>query len=147
MASIEDRFATLGFPGRDTRRVGVYVHPAVEVVNGKLVETHKIHIGNSSGDCSTDYPTDYIYGSMTDPWVFESFTLNGRTWAGIAYVPDSGDFVVRFGTEDQKSVMVEDTPKHFYTHRYQIVMRNTQTGEIVTTDPGNNNGDGEPSVP
>lgn len=146
MASMYDRFATLGFPGRDTIRVGVYVMPAVEVVDGKLVDTHKIHIGNESGDFKTTYPTDMIFGSMIDPWVFERFTLGGKEYDGIAYLPDTGDFKVSFGPE-QKSVKVEITPEHFFTHRYQIVMRNTVTQELVTTDPGNGNGNDQPSVP
>mgnify|MGYP006274572981 FL=1 len=147
VGNISEKFASLGFPDKDKRHIGVYVMPATEVRNGDLVETHKIHIGNGTGDMRINYPTELIFGSMIEPWVFERFTLAGRDWEGMAFLPDDGDFQVKFGDPDQKTVVVTDTPAHFFTHRYQIVMRNTDTGEIVTTDPGGANDDAQPPAP
>ena len=142
-----DKFASLGFPGKDKRHIGIYVMPAMEVRDGALVETHKIHIGNGTGDMRISYPTELIFASMIEPWIFERFTLAGREWEGMAFLPDDGDFEVKFGDPEQKSVVVTDTPAHFFTHRYQVVMRNTDTGEIITTDPGTGNDDEQDTIP
>lgn len=147
VASIEQKFASLGFTGPDRRHIGIYVMPAMEVRNGELVETHKIHIGNGTGDFRINYPTEMIFVSMFEGWIFEKFTMAGREWEGMAFLPDRGDFEIKFGDSGQKSVIVTDTPAHFFTHRYQIVMRNTDTGEIVATDPSTGNDDSQGDVP
>jgi hypothetical protein len=147
VGSTRDKFASLGFDGKDKRHIGVYVMPAAEVTNGELTQTHKIHIGNGTGDMRVSYPTELIFASMIEPWVFERFTLAGRDWDGIAVLPDDGDFEVSFGDPTRQSVVITDTPAHFFTHRYQLVMRNTDTGEIVTTDPGVANDDDQGSIP
>jgi len=146
VVSATEKFASLGFTGPDKRHICVYVMPAVEVKDGVLVETHKIHIGNETGDYRVSYPTELIFASMADSWVFERFTLAGKEREGIAFLPDDGDFTVAFGDSDQKSVVVTDTPAHFYAHRYQIVMRNTDTGEIIATDPSIGNDDDQGST-
>lgn len=143
MVSQVDQFQSLGFTGKDVRHIGVHVQPAVVIVDGAPVETHKIFIGNGDGEFAVDFPTDLIFASMTEGWVFERFALAGRDWDGIAVLPDDGDFSISFGDEARKSVVVQDVPAHFFTHRYQIVMHNAATDEVISTDPSIKNGDAQ----
>lgn len=141
MVSQVQKFQQLGFTAKDIRHVGVHVGPSVEIVGGEVTAAKKIFIGNNEGNFDIDIPTDLIFASMTDNWVFHSFELEGRSWDGIAIFPDDGDFQIRFGEETNSSVIVSDAPANFFAHRYHIVMRNTVTGELVATDPSVKNGD------
>lgn len=147
MVSQVEKFQALGYTGKDIRHVAVHVLPSVKIVDNAVVEHNKIYIGNYQGDFTINFPTDIIFASLCEGWVFERFELEGRQWDGVAFVPDDGDFTVSFGDQDRVSVIVSDVPKHFFTHRYHMVMRNTVTGERVATDPGTTNGDGQGSVP
>ena len=135
------RFKALGFTAKDVRHIAVYVEPAVEIRDGAIIQTHKISIGEANGDYAVDFPTEFIFLSMDPAWVFESFDLAGKTWPGLALFPDDGDFAVRFGDAGQRSIVLDDACQCFYGHNYQLVMRNTQTGELIATDPTVHNGD------
>jgi len=136
---------SLGHPGRDVRHVGVYVEPKIVEEGGQLVQRHGAYVGEANGDFSVDFPTDFIFMSVTKDWVFESFELGGKTWDGIAFLPADGDFKVSFGDANKSSVIVEDECKCFFTFRYQMVLRNTVTGERVIVDPGVDNKDRPPT--
>ena len=142
--SIKDQiaiFKSLGFGELDVRHIGVYVKPCVQAESGKLKETHKIYIGEGNGDFKVDYPTQFIFVSMNQEWVFESFDLAGKTWPGLAIFPDNGDFSIKFGDSKQYSIVLNDACTAFCAHRYQVVMKNKTTGEIIATDPSVENGD------
>lgn len=140
------QFKGLGFSGRDVRHIGVYVMPSVEIENGASVQSMKVYIGEGTGDFSVNFPTDFIFASMSPEWVFDEFEVAGKTWPGLAIFPDDGDFAVSFGDADRKSVVLQDACQAFCTHRYQIVMKNTATGERVATDPSVKNGDRQDPV-
>lgn len=133
-------FAELGYEPMDLRHIGVYVQPAIEVKDGEKRDTHKIYIGEGDGDFSIDFPTRLVFLSMTEDWVFESFKLAGQEWPGLSITPAGGDFTVR-GAHDGKAVIVDDKCDCFFAFRYQVMMKNTKTGEIVVTDPTFKNGD------
>lgn len=135
---------SLGHPGRDIRHVSVYVEPKIAEENGQLVQRHAAYVGDGNGDFSVDFPTDFIFMSVTDDWVFETFDLAGKTWEGIAFFPADDDIIIRFGDVNKTSVIVEDKCKCFFTYRYQMVLKNTVTGERVIVDPGVGNKDRPP---
>lgn len=136
------RFVSLGFGSKDVRHISVSVYPALELApDGEPMSGHKMYIGSDNGDLSTDYPTDYIFVLSDENWVFESFDLAGKTWPGLAILPDDGDYTVTFGDPGQRSVILSDKCGKFYTHRYQMMIRNTQTNELVITDPSSKNAD------
>lgn len=136
---------SLGHPGRDIRHVGVYVEPKIVEENGQLVQRHGAYVSEETGDFTVDFPTDFIFISVAKDWVFEQFDLGGKTWDGIAFFPADGDITVRFGDTNKTSVIVEDECKCFFTYRYQMVLRNTVTGERVIVDPGVGNKDRPPT--
>ena len=141
------QFQNLGHPAKDTRHVSVYVYPAIAVENGQLVERHKIYVGTKNGDFDVTVPTDFIFMTAHLDWKFEKFSLGGRSWDGIAAFPDDGDFSVRFGDAEQRSVILADHCTKLYTHRYQIVMRNIHTGELIATDPSTQETNSPPILP
>jgi hypothetical protein len=136
-----ERFKALGFSARDVRHIAVYVDPSITEIDGQLVQTHTAYVGERDGNFFIDFPTDMIFVVMTDGWEFERFELGGKTWDGIAVMPEDSDFEVSFGDEGRQSVVVFDKCQCFFTYRYQIVLRNQQTGERVVVDPGVGNGD------
>lgn len=136
-----ERIKALGFSGRDVRHIAVYVDPSISVVDGELVQTHTAYVGERDGNFFIDFPTDMIFVVMTEGWEFERFELGGKIWDGIAVMPEDADFEVSFGDENQQSVVVLDRCQCFFTYRYQIVLRNQQTGERVVVDPGVGNAD------
>ncbi|HBU61835.1 MAG TPA: hypothetical protein DEB67_05325, partial [Oceanicaulis sp.] len=77
----------------------------------------------------------------------ERFELDGRTWDGIAIMPSDQDFEVAFGDDGRQSVIVIDKCNCFFTYRYQVVLRNSQTGQRIVVDPGFGNTDREPPNP
>jgi hypothetical protein len=136
-----ERVKALGFTGRDVRHIAVYVDPSIKEIDGELVQTYSAYVGERDGNFFIDFPTDMIFVVMTDGWEFERFELGGETWDGIAVMPEDSDFEVRFGDKGRQSVVVYDKCQCFFTYRYQIVLRNQQTGERVVVDPGVGNGD------
>ncbi|TGY88194.1 hypothetical protein E5163_10195 [Marinicauda algicola] len=135
------RFESLGLSARNILHIGVHVLPATEVKDGQFVETHKIYVGEGSGNFGVDFPTDLIFASMSEDWAFENFDLAGKNWPGLAIFPDDGDFTVEFGDSGQNSVLLKDACKAFCAHRYQIVMRHKTTGQLIATDPTIDNRD------
>ncbi|MEO1039722.1 MAG: hypothetical protein AAFX09_09260 [Pseudomonadota bacterium] len=140
-------FQSLGYSGKDVHHVRVIVFPAIDVENGALVERHKIFIGALNGDYSTTMATDYIFMTGHLDWRFEEFTLGGRAWEGVAVFPLDGAVQTRFGDSDRKSVIMTNDCTKFYTHRYQMVMRNINTGELIATDPSTQSGNETPDLP
>lgn len=136
---------SLGFTGKDVRHIGVYIQPKIKEENGALVQTHCAYVGEGSGDYNADFPTDFIFISTDENWVFEPFDLAGKTWDGLAMLPEDGDFTISFGDANRRSVIVEDRCQCFFTYRYQIVLRHVQTGELVVVDPGMSNADRPPT--
>lgn len=137
----------LGHSGRDIRHVLVRVFPKAEPAAGGVAARHQVFVGSHLGDFRTGFPTDYIFASASQDWVFETFELGGKTWEGIALFPDDGDFEVGFADPAQRSVRVRDACEKHYAHRYQIVMRNIVTGEIAVCDPVIGNEDQEHGLP
>lgn len=139
-------FKSLGFSGKDVRHIGVTVYPALVLENGQPVKRHKVYIGEEDGNYRVDFPTDFVFAIISSGWVFESFELGGKTWPGLAIYPDDADFAVKFGDDSHTSVVMTDHCGRFCVHRYQIVLRNTSTGEIAVSDPSTSNGD-RPDAP
>ena len=137
----------LGHPGLDVRHIGVYVQPTVREIDGELVDTFAAYVGENEGNFSINFPTKLIFVIMTGGWEFEQFKLDGRTWDGIAVMPSDEDFEVFYGDEGRRSVIVIDKCKCFFTYRYQVVLRNSWTGQRIVVDPGVGNGDREPPTP
>jgi len=142
-----ERVKALGLPGLDVRHIGVYVQPTVREVDGELVDTFAAYVGEHEGNFSINFPTKMIFVIMTGGWEFEQFDLAGRTWDGIAIMPPDHDFEVSFGDDGCQSVIVIDKCKCFFTYRYQVVLRNSQTGQRIVVDPGVGNNDREPPFP
>ncbi|WP_440958946.1 hypothetical protein ACFELO_02220 [Oceanicaulis sp. LC35] len=138
-----ERIKALGLPGLDIRHIGVYVQPSVREVDGELVDTFTAYVGEHEGNFSINFPTKMIFVIMAQDWAFEQFDLDGRTWDGIAVMPSDQDFIVTFGDDTRQSVIVIDECKRFFTYRYQVVLRNTKTGERLVVDPGVGNQDRE----
>ena len=134
-------FKSAGFTGIDKRHISVRVYPYLEIVDGKPIASHRVYIGAGKGDYRASTITDYIYVCASKDWVFHEFELAGTTWPGLVIYPEGGDFKVKYGNSDKTSVILHDTCKTFYTYRYQIVLRNTITGELATCDPDSDNSD------
>lgn len=136
-----ERVKALGFSGRDVRHIAVYVEPAITEKDNELVQTYSAYVGERNGNFFVDFPTDMIFVVMTQGWEFERFELDGKVWDGIAVMPEDTDFEVSFGDEGRQSVVVLDRCNEFFTYRYQIVLRNQETGQRVVVDPGVENED------
>jgi hypothetical protein len=136
-------FNAAGHTGVDIRHIAVRVYPYLEIIDGKPVKSHRVYIGTKKGDYSASTPTNFIFVCASKNWVFHEFELDGTTWPGLAIYPQSGDFSVKFADSEKLSVLLHDSCKVFYTHRYQIVLRNSITGELATCDPDTSNSDGE----
>ncbi|PHS28479.1 MAG: hypothetical protein COA84_01460 [Robiginitomaculum sp.] len=139
-------FKSAGFTGVDIRHIAVRVYPYSEIKDGKLVEAHRVYIGSKKGDIRASTPTDYIFVCASKDWVFHEFELANEKWPGLALFPKSGDYSLKFGDAQQKSVLLHDNCKVFYTHRYQIILRNTKTGELASCDPDAGSDDDEGEV-
>lgn len=135
MTNNQRTFKSLGFTGIDIRHIAVRVYPYVEVINGKLVEAFRVYTGESSGNYAAGCTTDFIFISMDKDWVFHEFQMAGKTWQGMAVFPTDGDFSASFTDTSQQAVILNDTCKKHYAHRYQIVMKNKITGALATNDP------------
>lgn len=142
-----ERIKALELPGLDVRHIGVYVQPTVREVGDELVQTFAAYVGENEGNFSINFPTKLIFVIMTGGWEFERFELDGRTWDGIAIMPSDQDFEVAFGDDGRQSVIVIDKCNCFFTYRYQVVLRNSQTGQRIVVDPGFGNTDREPPNP
>jgi hypothetical protein len=105
------------------------------------VQTFSAYVGERNGNFFIDFPTDMIFVVMTQGWEFERFELDGKVWDGIAVMPEDTDFEVSFGDDGRQSVVVLDRCNEFFTYRYQIVLRNQETGQRVVVDPGVENED------
>jgi len=134
-------FENMGCTPKDLRHIGIYVQPAIDVRDGQVVQTNKIYIGEGDGNYAVDFPTEFVFLSMDSDWVFEPFELAGQTWPGIAILPVTGDFHLQFKNDQHNCVVINDDCKCFFAHRYQILMRNTKTGELICTDPSIKNGE------
>ena len=139
-----ERVKALGFPGLDIRHIGVYVQPTVREVDGELVDTFAAYVGEQDGNFAINFPTKMIFVIMSKGWKFEQFQLDNRVWDGIAVMPSDPDFEVYFGDDRRQSVVVIDKCKCFFTYRYQVVLRNSETGQRLVVDPGVDNEDREP---
>ena len=138
-----ERIKALGLPGLDVRHIGVYVQPTVREIDGELVDTFAAYVGEGDGNFSIDFPTRLIFVIMANDWQFDQFELAGRIWDGIAIMPPDHDFEVKFGDPNRQSVIVFDKCDCFITYRYQVVLRNTKTGQRIVVDPGFGNRDRE----
>lgn len=136
-----ERVKALGFSGSDVRHIAVYVEPAITEIDNELVQTFSAYVGERNGNFFIDFPTDMIFVVMTQGWEFERFELDGKVWDGIAVMPEDTDFEVSFGDDGRQSVVVLDRCNEFFTYRYQIVLRNQETGQRVVVDPGVENED------
>ncbi|WP_421784918.1 hypothetical protein [Hyphobacterium sp.] len=136
-------FQSLGFSGKDVKQIAVNVFPYMFEQGGQLVAGWKAYAGTHCGDIRSSLATDYIF-AVTDPdWEFAEFELGGKTWPGLSIYPDDGCATVAFGDENRRSVILQNTCDKLYTHRYQLVLKHRQTGEIAICDPGSGNENGK----